>query len=362
MDNKPKIDLKVLGYDGLSNFFKRLGLPDFRVKQIIHWIYEKGVTFIDEITVFSKSLREELNKKALISNLEVVSSLLSSDGSEKFLFRLHDGSFIESILMPEDDRLSLCISTQVGCAMGCRFCRTATIGFLRNLHVHEIVDQVISVTRMRRRPTNIVLMGMGEPLMNLKEVSEALHRFVNWMGFSPRRITLSTVGIIRELERLPEAAPPVNLAISINAPDNQLRDYLMPINKSNPLDKLINTLRSFPIKKGRRLTIEYVLIEGINDSIYHADNLSKILKGLPCKINLIPFNPYEDAPFDKPNNDVIETFQDYLIKKRFTVFIRKSRGIDIFGACGQLAGNLAVGKYKKSGGPNDYIEGHQQNG
>lgn len=338
MDDTSRVDLKSLKYEDIANLFRYLDLQEYRVKQLIHWIYEKKASSVNEITVFSNALKEKINQHAYISNIEAVNILKSIDGSEKFLFRLKDGNYIESILMPDDDRTTLCISTQIGCAMGCKFCRTASIGFVRNLYAYEIVDQVISVMRLRTRPTNIVLMGMGEPLMNPKEVSDALYRFVNWMGFSPRRITLSTVGIIRELKRFFEIAPPVNLAISINAPDNYLRDYLMPINKANPLNELITTLKSLPIKKGRRITIEYVLLKGINDSLRDADSLYKILKGIPCKINLIPFNPYENAMFEKPSDEVVQSFQDQLINKGLTVFIRKSRGADIYGACGQLAG------------------------
>ncbi|MCX8026964.1 MAG: 23S rRNA (adenine(2503)-C(2))-methyltransferase RlmN [Thermodesulfovibrionales bacterium] len=339
MDNRQKTDLKGLDSSEITEFFNSLKLPNFRVRQLIHWIYEKTAKDIDEITVFSKSLRDELSRVANISNIEQINVLRSTDGSEKFLFQLEDGNFIESILMPDDDRLTLCISTQIGCAMGCRFCRTASIGFIRNLYAHEIVDQVISVARSKTRPTNIVFMGMGEPLMNINEVTDAINRLVSWMAFSPKRITLSTVGIVKRLETLYDCIPPVNLAISLNAPDNQTRDYLMPINKSNPIEDLIQTLKSLPIKKGRRITFEYVLLKDINDTIKHAENLYKIIKGIPCKINLIPFNSYEGAVFERPPDDVILAFQDYLIGKGLTVFIRKSRGADILGACGQLVGS-----------------------
>lgn len=333
-----KIDLKALSPDEIGAFIVKSGLPQYRVRQILHWIYRRHASCIEEVTEFSLSLRQSLAEVAYISNLQVLSSQRSLDGTEKFLLGLEDGEAIETVLIPDKDRATLCVSTQVGCAMGCRFCKTGYMGFSRNLMAYEIVDQVLTLRRIGKVVTNIVLMGMGEPLKNLDAVTDALWRFTRLMGISPRRITLSTVGITEGIRQLAKEAPPVNLAVSINAPNNSIREEIMPIGRHYPLDDLIETLRKYPLKKGRRITFEYVLLRGINDSVDSAKGFARLIKGIPCKINLIPHNPFEGSPFKPPEEANILRFQQVLIGQGLAVFIRKSRGADIDAACGQLRG------------------------
>lgn len=332
------VDLKALSKEELETFIKESGLPSFRARQILHWIYEKFATSIDDITELSKDLRRALSEKAYISNLNILDKRVSKDCTEKFLFALQDGESIESVLIPDENRLTLCISSQVGCAMNCRFCMTGRLGLKRNLSAHEIVDQIISVSRLIRPRviTNIVLMGMGEPLNNFKNVVEALWRMKNLMNISPKRITLSTSGIVPRIIELPKVAPPVNLAISLNATTDAVRDYLMPINKTYPLSQLLDACKKYPLQRGRRITFEYVMIKGINDSMDDAKRLVKLLKGIPSKINLIPFNPVEGIDFERPDEDTVIKFQNILLQNNMTAIIRKSKGIDIGAACGQL--------------------------
>jgi 23S rRNA (adenine2503-C2)-methyltransferase len=343
----PKTNLKALTKQELESFMRESGLPVFRAKQLLHWIYEKRAQSIGEITEFSKELRESLSQKALISDLDLLKRDISEDGTEKFLFGLEDGESIESVLIPDKDRLTLCISSQVGCAMKCRFCLTGKLNLKRNLKAHEIVDQVISVSRLieLRKITNVVFMGMGEPLANLDEVVEALGRMTNLMKISKRRITLSTSGIapkilelggIRGSVGVTQSLPRVNLAISLNATTDEVRNKLMPINKKYPLKSLLDACRRFPLEPRRRITFEYVLLEGINDSSDDAKRLVRMLKGIPSKVNLIPFNPYEGSEFRRPPDDVIAKFQNILLDGNITALIRKSKGRDILAACGQL--------------------------
>lgn len=333
-----KINFKSLSKQELESFIKGFGLPSFRLRQIIHWIYERQVTSIHDITELSKDLREKLSEKAYISNLELLGRQVSMDGTEKFLFGLEDRETIESVLIPDEDRLTLCISSQIGCAMGCKFCLTGKLGLKRNLKPHEIVDQIISVSRIikPKHITNIVLMGMGEPLANFDNVVDALWRMTEFMKISQRRITLSTSGIVPKIIELPEKSPMVNLAISLNATTDEVRDYLMPVNKTYPIRELLNACRRFPLPPRRRITFEYVMLKGINDTIEDAKRLVTLLKGIPSKVNLIPFNSFEGSEFRRPDDESILRFQKVLIKGNLTAIIRKSKGQDILAACGQL--------------------------
>lgn len=337
-----KTDLKSLNKKELESFFKEFGLPSFRARQLIHWIYDRHVQSIRDITEFSKELRESLSERAYISNLEILDRQTSKDRTEKFLFQLQDKEAIESVLIPDVDRLTLCISSQVGCAMDCRFCLTGRFGLRRNLKAHEIVDQIISVKRVisPRTITNVVFMGMGEPLANFENVVDALWRMTDFMNISPRRITLSTAGIVPKILELPKAAPMVNLAISLNATTDDVRDYLMPINKTYPIKELLNACRRFPLPKRRRITFEYVMLKGINDSMDDAKRLISLLRGIPSKVNLIPFNPYEGSEFKRPDDEDVLKFQKVLLKANITALIRKSKGQDILAACGQLKAKL----------------------
>lgn len=334
-----KVDLKALTAEELRDFMSQRGLPRFRAKQLLHWLYEKGASSIEDITEFSKDLRAELAHAAYIGNLELSERTKSSDGSEKFLFELRDGLGIESVLIPGDDRLTLCVSSQVGCAMGCRFCLTGKGGLKRNLRASEIVDQVISVQRLSpRRITNVVLMGMGEPLHNLHEVSDALWRMTGLMKYSPRRITLSTSGLVDKLLELPSKAPPVNIAISLNATTDEQRDYIMPVNRRFPLKELIEACKRYPLQKRRSITFEYVMLAGFNDSDEDARRLVGIARQVPSsKVNLIPVNEFEGSEFRRPSDERVLEFQKILVDSGVRAIIRKSKGVDVLAACGQLS-------------------------
>ncbi len=335
------VDLKSLSQKELDAFIKNQGLPDYRADQLIHWIYARYASGIDEITEFSRDLRSRLNEIAYISNLKIIQRLKSSDGTEKFLFALQDDQTIESVLIPDSDRLTLCVSSQVGCALGCLFCLTGKGGFIRNLKSHEIVDQIIAVNRtiQNNKITNIVFMGMGEPLMNFDNVVEALRRIVDLIGISKRKITLSTAGIVSKMLLLPRKAPEVNLAVSLNAATDEVRNKIMPVNKRYPLAALIEACRRYPLKPGRRITFEYVMIDGLNDSLDDAKRLITLLKGLRCKLNLIPLNPHEGDSLKRSSQEKVLAFQKMLFHHNRRAMIRESRGQDILAACGQLRAN-----------------------
>jgi 23S rRNA (adenine2503-C2)-methyltransferase len=332
------INLKALSKEEICRFTEERQLPGYRAEQLLHWIYERYAGDMDEITEFSKELRHDLKKIAYISNLSLKERLQSQDGTEKFLFSLEDSQTIESVLIPDEDRHTLCISSQVGCAMGCIFCLTGKGGFIRNLQAYEIADQIISVNRLiqPQKVTNVVFMGMGEPLLNFDNVVEALWRITGFIGISKRKITLSTSGIVPKILLLPQKAPAVNLAVSLNAASDAVRNRLMPVNKKYHMQSVIDACRSYPLRHGRRITFEYVLIEGENDSTEDAKRLVKLLKGLRCKINLIPLNPHEWSGLKSPSNDRILEFQKILLKKNLRALIRESKGQDILAACGQL--------------------------
>ncbi|HWR59541.1 MAG TPA: 23S rRNA (adenine(2503)-C(2))-methyltransferase RlmN [Thermodesulfovibrionales bacterium] len=330
------LNLKALSKKEVESFVRESGLPVFRARQLLHWIYEKHVRSIDEITEFSKDLRQKLSEQAYLSNLELLTRQVSVDGTEKFLFGLEDGESMESVLIPDKGRLTLCISSQVGCALGCVFCLTGKLRLKRNLRAYEIVDQIISVLRGGVKITNIVFMGMGEPLANFDEVVEALWRMTELMKISKRKITLSTSGIAPRILELAQKAPHVNLAISLNATTDEVRDKVMPVNKKYPLKALMGACRKFPLEPRRRITFEYVMLGGINDSEDDAKRLIKLLRSIPCKVNLIPFNPYGGCEYKRPSEDAVEGFQRILLEGNLTALIRKSKGQDILAACGQL--------------------------
>jgi 23S rRNA (adenine2503-C2)-methyltransferase len=357
-----KKNMKSLSNEEMLPFMEATGLPRYRARQLIHWIYERYASSIDEITEFSKDLRNSLNEIAFISNLKLVKRLQSRDGTQKFLFSLEDNQIIESVLIPEKNRLTLCISSQVGCAMGCCFCLTGNSGLIRNLKSYEIVDQIIAVNRiiqnktlnppsphfskggkvgfLGEKITNVVLMGMGEPLANFKEVVEALWRIVQFIGISKKKITLSTAGVVSRMLLLPEKAPDVNLAVSLNATTDEVRNVLMPINKRYPIKTLIAVCKKYPLHQGRRITFEYVLIDGINDSPEDAQRLVKLLKAIRCKINLIPLNPRPGSDLKRPSEKKVLDFQQILLKHHMRSLVRESRGQDILAACGQLRAGL----------------------
>ena len=338
-----RTNLKALSVEEMKGFVSGLGLPAYRAKQILRWIYEKRAQAIEERTDRSKDLRERLGEISYISNFNLMERKTSEDGTEKYLFGLDGGEAIESVLIPDEDRLTLCISSQAGCAMGCAFCLTGKMGFKRNLKAYEIVEQVISASRLigARHITNIVFMGMGEPLMNLDEVAEALTRMTVLMKISKRKITLSTSGYLPGIKKLSTVAPRVNLAVSLNAATDEVRDKIMPINRKYPIAALIEALRHYPLEKTRRITFEYVMIDGLNDRPADARRLVKLLKGIPSKINLIPFNEYPGCGIRRPAEEKVLAFQEILVGSGMIALLRKSKGKDIMAACGQLKGALS---------------------
>ncbi|MBI5681574.1 MAG: 23S rRNA (adenine(2503)-C(2))-methyltransferase RlmN [Deltaproteobacteria bacterium] len=320
------------------------GEKPFHARQIIAWIYSRGITSFDEMTDISKGLREKVKNEFYISIPEIAATEVSFDGTRKVLLKLHDGNFIECVLIPEEKRLTLCVSTQVGCSLTCRFCLTGKMGFTRNLKVSEMSKQVFACKSLLadgQKITNVVLMGMGEPLLNYSEVIKFLNILTEPKGFAfaTRRVTVSTAGIIPMMERLGKETK-TNLAVSLNAAEDSLRSYLMPVNKKYPLRGLLDDCRAYPLQKNRRITFEYVLIKGINDSSSDAKMLIELLQGIPCKINLIPFNPFHDSCFERPADAVVSKFQEILLNSRYTAFIRQSKGRDISAACGQLKGRI----------------------
>ncbi len=337
-----KIDLKGMDSLEIEAWAVSQGLEGYRGRQIRQWLFKKLVHSFEEMTNLPKDLRVSLEEKACISHLEKIKTQESRDGTKKYLFKLKDGHCIESVLIPERDHDTLCISSQAGCAMDCRFCLTARQGLRRNLTASEIVDQVIQVKRAMGEPdrlTNIVFMGMGEPLANYESVKKAVINLMSDDGLnvSRRRITLSTCGLVPIMKRLGREMP-IKLAVSLNAADDETRSLLMPINDKYPLRSLLETCRTYPLPKGERITFEYILIKGINDRDEDALNLAQRLAGIRAKINLIPLNPHDGTQMAPPSTERILQFQDILLKKYFTAIIRKSRGADILAACGQLSG------------------------
>ncbi|MEW6376274.1 MAG: 23S rRNA (adenine(2503)-C(2))-methyltransferase RlmN [Thermodesulfobacteriota bacterium] len=336
-----KVDLKNLSPSELEEFITLFGKERYRSTQILRWLYQKSVRSIDEMTNLSRKFRQELNQVGFISTLYSPHVEQARDGTKKFLFQLEDGHRIESVLIPDKKRLTLCLSTQVGCALGCRFCLTGKIGWKRDLIVSEILNQILSVRETlsdKISITNIVLMGMGEPLANYENILKAIELMVHpdAFKFSSRKITLSTVGLLPELERLSKEKISFRLAISLNASDEETRSHLMPINRRYPLKKILEACRIFPLRRRARITFEYVMIEGINDSPQDAKRLLKILKGIPSKVNLIPLNEAPGIPFRKPSEEKVRKFQEILLEGGLTAIIRASKGADISAACGQL--------------------------
>lgn len=336
-------DLKDFSLTQLEEWVKTLGLPAFRARQIFAWLYRPGIDDFSRMTDISKEVRSLLAEKAVIGRLSPEKEERSEDGSVKYGFRLADGALIESVLIPEGERLTLCVSSQVGCAMACGFCLTGTMGFVRNLSPGEIVGQVQAITEIvkatgKNRINNLVFMGMGEPLANFDNLVSALNILMEQSGldFSSRRITVSTCGVIPKIRALGEAVV-VNLAISLHAADDETRNQLMPVNRTWPVDELLAACRDYPLPNRRKIMIEYILIRDLNDSLRHARLLIKKLHGLRCKVNLLPYNKNTTFPYESPPRERVELFQKTLRDAGITALIRESRGADISAACGQLA-------------------------
>jgi len=320
----------------------------YRGEQIFRWIHNRCAVSFDEMTNLSKRFREDVSDLFSIGVLRKLDRIKSTDHStDKFLWELPDGCWMESVIIRDEDRTTACISSQVGCKMKCAFCRTGQMGFIRNLTCGEIIDQLISMRRMLRESeediTNIVFMGMGDPLDNLDSVLKSIRIITMETGFAigQRKVTVSTCGLVPGFEPLARAFKRIGLAISLNASDDALRNELMPINRKYPLSELLKAAREFTRITKRRVTLEYILIDGVNDSPEHAEKLRNLARSIPSKVNLIVFNEFEGSPFKHPSNKKVEEFQKILFAGNVMALVRKSRGCDILAACGQLASGNA---------------------
>jgi 23S rRNA (adenine2503-C2)-methyltransferase len=323
-------------------FISSLGKEKFRAPQIMKWLHQSGSVSFEEMTTLSRDFRAKLSKIARINRPQIVKIQESKDSTKKALLRLEDGLFIESVLIPGKNNWTICVSTQAGCAMDCRFCLTARNGFKRNLNPSEITGQLITlINELPECPEikNIVMMGMGEPLANYENVVKAIKNITCdfGMGFSNRKVTVSTCGLAPKIIQLGKDIC-INLAVSLNAHDNETRSKLMPINKKYPLEVLLDACKKYPMPGRRLLTFEYILIDGVNSSVRDAKKLAALLKGQRCKLNLIVFNEYPGTSFKSPSQRTVDAFQKTLIDSHYTTMLRASRGSDILAACGQLSG------------------------
>jgi 23S rRNA (adenine2503-C2)-methyltransferase len=349
MTDNTKINLLDFDLASLENWFIQIGDKPFRARQVLKWIYHHGVTEFDAMTNLGKSLRTKLSDLAFIRYPEIVTAQLSSDGTRKWMLKLDEKNSVETVFIPETDRGTLCISSQVGCPLDCKFCSTAQQGFNRNLKTSEIIGQVLLANRElgaytdgKRKVSNIVFMGMGEPLLNYDNIIKTINLLTNdlGLGLARRKVTVSTSGIVPEIDRLKNDTN-VSLAISLHASNNELRDHIVPINRSYPMKELLAACKRYTESRDDEpITIEYVMLKGVNDSINDAKQLVKCLKGLPSKVNLIPFNTFPDTQFQCSDIDTINRFRDILIQADIFTITRKTRGDDIDAACGQLVGKV----------------------
>ncbi len=363
--NNEKINLLNLSHDGLRRLFTEMGEKPFRATQVIKWIHQFGVDDFDAMTNVSKSLRDRLKETTVIEGPELLKQELSDDGTIKWALKLGCGQAVETVFIPEKNRGTLCVSSQIGCVVDCSFCSTGAQGFNRNLTLAEIIGQVWYATRYfgaakvtgERKISNVVMMGMGEPLLNFEPVVDTMNLLMddNAYGLSKRRVTLSTSGILPALDKLQDHAD-VALAVSLHAPNDELRDELVPINKKYPIKDLMQSVKNYLAKSSaaKKVTIEYVMIDGVNDSLIHAKQLAKLLRDVPNKVNLIPFNPFPNNDYTTSAEENMRAFETELVSHGMIVTRRKTRGDDIDAACGQLVGKVndrtrkAERKYKKT--------------
>ena len=342
-----RINILNLSREQLADLLAERGIAAYRAGQILKWIYRRQKDDFAEMSDIAKDVRAFLSQHIRIPRLEVLAVQTSADGTRKYLFGLEGGESIESVLIPERDHYTLCVSSQVGCAQNCRFCLTAKSKLRRNLTPGEILGQVRDIKKDLPQPeqlTNLVFMGMGEPLANFDNLLSALTIITDsaiGLGFAAKRVTVSTAGLVPKMLEFGRQSK-VSLAVSLNAADNDTRSRLMPINRTYPLEVLLEACRQYPLPAGRRITFEYILIQGINDSPEDARRLARLLQPIRCKINLIPFNPHEGSGFERPAEETILSFQETLLRKHFTVIIRQSKGQDISAACGQLRARSAA--------------------
>lgn len=347
-----RINLMGLSPQQMEQFFLDIGEKKFRASQVLKWIHQRGVDDLSLMTDVSKQLREKLSKMAIIKAPEVVSEHHSKDGTRKWIIRVTGGSCIETVFIPEGDRGTLCVSSQVGCSLDCSFCSTGKQGFNRDLTAAEIIGQVwIAASSMgglggdtERVVSNVVMMGMGEPLLNYDNVVAAMQLMLadNAYGLSKRRVTLSTSGVVPALDKLADDVD-VSLAISLHAANDELRNELVPVNKKYPIKELLRSANQYIERmpdNRRKITIEYTLMKEVNDRVHHAEELAELLRDTPCKINLIPFNPFEQSDYERVSNNALYRFRDILIDAGYIVTVRTTRGDDIDAACGQLAGRV----------------------
>ncbi len=349
IESMQPVNLLSLDREGFRDWFGSQGEQSWRADQVMQWIYHHRRHQFADMTNLSKDLRQRLAQQAVISLPEVAGDQVSTDGTRKWLLRLDDGNCIETVFIPETDRGTLCVSSQVGCALNCTFCATARQGYNRNLRSDEIVSQVIVAdgalgldANGRKRITNVVMMGMGEPLLNFDAVTSAMKVMMDDFGFglSRRRVTLSTAGMVPGIDRLRDECP-VSLAVSLHAPNDELRTRLVPLNRKYPIKQLLEACVRYVSDSHRaRVTFEYVMLDGVNDSPEHAKQLARLLEKVPSKINLIPFNPFAGIDYQCSRPDAIEAFRDVLYRAGLMTITRKTRGQDIEAACGQLAGRV----------------------
>jgi len=349
MTDTSKTNLLGMTPAQLAGYFQDIGEKPFRATQVLKWMHQLGAESFDEMTNISKSLREKLNAQAEIRGPEIVSQDISKDGTRKWVIRVDGGSCVETVLIPEGDRGTLCVSSQVGCSLNCSFCSTGKQGFNRNLSAAEIIGQVrIAIKSFgamnpanKRVVTNVVMMGMGEPLMNFERVVSAMHLMMedNAYGLSKRRVTLSTAGVVPAMDKLGDVID-VSMAVSLHAPNDELRDVLVPINKRYPIKELMAACHRYLAKLDdkRVITIEYTMMAGVNDLPEHAKQLAKLLKTLPCKLNIIPFNPFPNSGYERPKAQAIEHFKTTMHQAGIRTTVRRTRGEEIDAACGQLVG------------------------
>lgn len=339
MSSDVKVNLFGLAEEELTSLVESLGVQGYRARQIMHWLYRKGASALSRMTDLPASFRDELAEVSTVSLPTAIEWQQSADGTRKFLFQLEDGLTIESVLIPDGKRLTACISSQAGCGIGCPFCATALGGLQRNLRTHEIVGQFVAMQRLTgERITNVVMMGMGEPLANYREVLRAIRLMIHPLGcgIGQRHITLSTSGVVPGIQRLSQEGLQIGLAVSLHAPNDALRNFLVPLNRKYPIAPLLSACREYALATGRRITMEYVLIDGVNDTPALARELAALLEGLNCLVNLIPLNPVEGTGFRRPAPSRVNAFAETVRSLGVAVTVRREMGTEIDAACGQL--------------------------
>lgn len=339
-----KPNIRSFDKDELKAFFTERGEKAFRADQVYQWVWQKSAKSFDDMTNLSKALRKFLEEHFSIHQLTVLTSQRSADRTIKSAFALQDGKVVEGVLIPSDERMTACVSSQVGCSLDCKFCATAQLKMMRNLAPDEIYDQVVEISRQAEENyhqplSNIVMMGMGEPLLNYKNVMTAIQMITSpeGLGMSPKRITLSTSGIAKMIKKLADDGVKFNLALSLHAANDEKRSYIMSINNTNNLESLADALKYFYAKTGTRITYEYIIFRDFNDTLQDAEELARFCRHVPCKVNIIEYNPIENGVFQQAAPQKVKAFVDYLESKNIIVNIRRSRGKDIDAACGQLA-------------------------